>query len=129
MGGSGGSAIGAQSLETVPPERDRVARVLDAELLAISLLTDPAAATTGDEGACALGPLPMDALPHPPGRLPIVGDVAGVDRHRPVQHELKLAHRGLGPVFGRKLLGTQPIILAGGRLAAQCNDEAADDNQ
>ncbi|WP_280461221.1 hypothetical protein [Nocardia carnea] len=73
--------------------------------------------------------MPVDALPHPPGRLPIVGDVASVGRHRQAQHELKLAQRGLGPIFGRKLLGTQLIILAGGRLAAQCNDEAADGNQ
>lgn len=56
--------------------------------------------------------LPVDALPHPPGRLPIVGEVAGVDRRRPAQHELKLAQRGLGPIFGRKLLGTQLIIVA-----------------
>ncbi len=67
--------------------------------------------------------LPVDALPHPPGRLPIIGDVASVDRHRPTQHELKLAQGGLGPIFARKLLGTQLIIVAGGRLAAQCNDE------
>ncbi|MGW0178967.1 cytochrome P450 [Nocardia sp. NPDC003345] len=69
--------------------------------------------------------LPVDALPHPPGRLPIIGDVASVDRHRPTQHELKLAQGGLGPIFQRKLLGTRLIIVAGGRLAAQCNDESA----
>ncbi|MEU4314371.1 cytochrome P450 [Nocardia sp. NPDC024068] len=69
--------------------------------------------------------LPVEALPHPPGRLPIIGDVASVDRHRPTQHELKLAQGGLGPIFQRKLLGTQLIIVAGGRLAAQCNDESA----
>lgn len=69
--------------------------------------------------------LPVGALPHPPGRLPIIGDVASVDRRRPTQHELKLAQGGLGPIFQRKLLGTQLIIVAGGRLAAQCNDESA----
>ncbi|MFI5715770.1 cytochrome P450 [Nocardia sp. NPDC051750] len=69
--------------------------------------------------------LPVDALPHPPGRLPIVGDVASVDRRRPTQHELKLAQGGLGPIFQRKLLGTQLILVAGGRLATQCNDETA----
>ncbi|MEV5650544.1 cytochrome P450 [Nocardia sp. NPDC052254] len=69
--------------------------------------------------------LPLDALPYPPGRLPIIGDVASVDRHRPTQHELKLAQGGLGPIFQRKLLGTRLVIVAGGRLAAQCNDEAA----
>ncbi|MFJ9365157.1 cytochrome P450 [Nocardia sp. NPDC101769] len=69
--------------------------------------------------------LPLDALPYPPGRLPILGDVASVDRHRPTQHELKLAQAGLGPIFQRKLLGTQLIIVTGGRLAAQCNDETS----
>ncbi|MEV6101338.1 cytochrome P450 [Nocardia sp. NPDC051981] len=69
--------------------------------------------------------LSLDALPHPPGRLPILGDVASVDRHRPTQHELKLAQGGLGPIFQRKLLGTQLIIVTGGRLAAQCNDETS----
>ena len=68
---------------------------------------------------------PVDALPHPPGRLPIIGDVASVDRRRPTQHELALAQRGLGPIFQRKLLGTQLIIVAGSRLATQCNDETS----
>jgi unspecific monooxygenase len=67
--------------------------------------------------------LPLDALPYPSGRLPIIGDVTSVDRHRPTQHELKLARSGLGPIFQRKLLRTRLVIVAGGRLAAQCNDE------
>ncbi|WP_227996871.1 cytochrome P450 [Nocardia australiensis] len=69
--------------------------------------------------------LPLEALPYPPGRLPIIGDVVSVDRHHPTQHELKLTQGGLGPIFQRKLLGTRLVIVAGGRLAAQCNDETA----
>lgn len=69
--------------------------------------------------------LPLEALPYPPGRLPIIGDVVSVDRRRPTQHELKLAQGGLGPIFQRKLLGTQLIVVAGGRLSTQCSDETA----
>lgn len=72
----------------------------------------PAADESGSRVESSSATLPVDALPHPPGRLPIVGDVASVDRRRPTQHELQLAQRGLGPIFQRKLLGTQLIIAA-----------------
>ncbi|MGW4241193.1 cytochrome P450 [Nocardia sp. NPDC004722] len=68
--------------------------------------------------------LPLDQLPHAPGRLPILGDVASVDRHHPTQHELTLS-RTLGPIFQRKLLASRVIVVAGAHLATQACDEAA----
>lgn len=61
-------------------------------------------------------------LPHPGPRVPILGDVFGADRDRPTQHEMALAAE-LGPIFERKLLDTHLVLVAGGELAGQCNDE------
>lgn len=70
--------------------------------------------------------LPLENLPYPPGRLPVIGDVASVDRRRPTQHEMMLAHeRGMGPIFQRKLLNRRLIVVSGAHLAAQCGDETA----
>ncbi|WP_327146842.1 cytochrome P450 [Nocardia sp. NBC_01327] len=66
--------------------------------------------------------LPVDRLPHAPGRLPILGDLASVDRHRPTQHELELS-RSLGQIFGRKILASRVIVVAGAALATQACDE------
>ncbi|MCK0439943.1 cytochrome P450 [Gordonia alkaliphila] len=61
-------------------------------------------------------------LPHPGPRVPLLGDVFGVDRNNPTQHEMTLAER-LGPIFERKLLDVRLVLVAGGELAGQCNDE------
>ncbi|MBF6137209.1 cytochrome P450 [Nocardia puris] len=66
--------------------------------------------------------LPLDRLPHAPGRLPVLGDLASVDRHHPTQHEVLLS-RSLGPIFQRKLLQSRVIVVAGAHLAAQACDE------
>lgn len=66
----------------------------------------------------------LDQLPHAAGRLPVLGDVTSVNRHTPTQHELKLS-RELGPIFQRKLLSNQLVIVAGSDLASQCTDETA----
>ncbi|GAB2554567.1 cytochrome P450 [Nocardia heshunensis] len=68
--------------------------------------------------------LSLDQLPHAPGRLPILGDLASVDRHHPTQHELTLS-RTLGPIFQRKLLASRVIVVAGAQLATQACDEAS----
>lgn len=61
-------------------------------------------------------------FPHPGPRIPILGDVFGADRHRPTQHEMKIA-ADLGPIFERKLLNEHLTIVTGGELAAACGDE------
>lgn len=69
--------------------------------------------------------LPLNKLPHPRMRLPFLGDITSVDRHRTTQNELMLAQRGLGPIFERKILRNRVIIVSGARLAAQCCDETS----
>ncbi|MBF6063779.1 cytochrome P450 [Nocardia terpenica] len=64
-------------------------------------------------------------LPHPRGRLPFLGDIASVDRHRTTQNELRLAQGGLGPIFQRKVLRNRVVIVSGARLAAECCDETS----
>lgn len=66
----------------------------------------------------------LDELPHAPGRIPILGDLTSVDRHRPTQHEMSLA-RTLGPIFERRLLGSRVIVVAGAHLANRACDEQA----
>ncbi|MFC0313673.1 cytochrome P450 [Gordonia phosphorivorans] len=61
-------------------------------------------------------------FPHPGPRVPILGDIFGVDRHHPTLHEMTLAD-SLGPIFERKLLDSHLILVAGGELAGECNDE------
>ena len=64
----------------------------------------------------------LSRLPHAPGRLPLLGDVTSVDRHRPTQHEMTLS-RDLGPIFQRKLLNDRLVIVAGSALANECTNE------
>lgn len=65
---------------------------------------------------------PLAELPHPAGRVPILGDIRSVDRHRPTQHEAKLVDE-LGPIYQRKLLGERLIVVGGGELGRQCLSE------
>ncbi|WP_228786629.1 cytochrome P450 [Nocardia terpenica] len=69
--------------------------------------------------------VPLGMLPHPRGRLPFLGDIASVDRHRTTQNELRLAQGGLGPIFQRKVLRNRVVIVSGARLAAECCDETS----
>jgi hypothetical protein len=61
-------------------------------------------------------------IPHPPHRLPILGDVVGVKPRTPVQSILRLV-RDLGPISARKLLGTEIVTVGGADLAAELADE------
>lgn len=61
-------------------------------------------------------------IPHPPYRLPLLGDVLGVDRRTPVQDSMRFARR-LGPIFRRKAFGNEFVFVAGARLAADLADE------
>ncbi|MGW4729382.1 cytochrome P450 [Streptomyces shenzhenensis] len=65
----------------------------------------------------------LHRIPHPPHRLPLLGDVLGTDRHTPVQDSLRHARR-LGPIFRRKVFGKEFVFLWGARLAADIADES-----
>ena len=61
-------------------------------------------------------------LPHPPGRRPVVGDVLGLDRERPLTSFMERG-RGLGPIFEALVFGQKFVFVAGAGLAAEMCDE------
>ncbi|MGK5554641.1 cytochrome P450 [Actinomadura kijaniata] len=62
------------------------------------------------------------AIPHPPHRLPLLGDVVGLSPRRPVQSSLRMV-RDLGPISVRRVLGTDIVTVGGADLAAEVNDD------
>lgn len=65
----------------------------------------------------------LDRIPHPPHRLPLLGDVVGVNRTTPVQDSMRLA-RQLGPVFRRRAFGKEFVFVWGAGLVADLSDES-----
>ena len=63
------------------------------------------------------------AIPHPPHRLPLLGDMLGVNPRKPIQSSLRLV-RDLGPISVRKVLSIQIVMVGGADLTAELNDEA-----
>ncbi|MYR22031.1 cytochrome P450, partial [Streptomyces sp. SID6137] len=86
-------------------------------------------ATTGDPRlpkgfrSAELGWPELDRVPHPPRRLPLLGDVVGVDRRKPVQDSMRLA-RELGPVFRRRIFNKEIVLVWGAGPAADLADES-----
>jgi len=62
-------------------------------------------------------------LPHPPQRLPFLGDVLGLNPRTPFQSSLPQT-RKLGPISVRKMLGTEMIAVSGRDLVAEVHDES-----
>ncbi len=61
-------------------------------------------------------------LPHPPYRLPFLGDVLGLNPRTPFQSSLPQTKK-LGPISARKMLGTEMIAVSGLDLVAEVHDE------
>lgn len=61
-------------------------------------------------------------IPHPPRRLPVLGDVVGIKPGAPVQSVLRRV-RDLGPISVRKVLGTEIVMVGGADLAGELGDE------
>ncbi|MGX1273781.1 cytochrome P450 [Streptomyces phaeoluteigriseus] len=80
-----------------------------------------AALPKGFRGA-ELGWPELRRIPHPPYRLPLVGDVLGAGRRTPVQDSLAYGRR-LGPIFRRRAFGREFVFVWGARLAADMADE------
>ncbi|WP_432138193.1 MULTISPECIES: cytochrome P450 [unclassified Streptomyces] len=64
----------------------------------------------------------LHRIPHPPHRLPLLGDVLGTHRGTPVQDSLRHARR-LGPIFRRRAFGKEFVFVWGADLAADLADE------
>ncbi|MFE5501894.1 cytochrome P450 [Amycolatopsis japonica] len=62
------------------------------------------------------------ALPHPPRRIPLIGDVLGVSPKTPVQDSMRHATE-LGPVFERKVFGRSIVFVHGAGMVADLSDE------
>ncbi|MFI2206148.1 cytochrome P450 [Streptomyces sp. NPDC020192] len=73
--------------------------------------------------SAGLGWPELDRIPHPPRRVPLLGDVLGVNRRTPVQDSMRLAH-DLGPIFRRRAFGKEFVFVWGARLAADIADES-----
>ncbi|MDI3388978.1 cytochrome P450 [Streptomyces sp. B-S-A8] len=65
----------------------------------------------------------LDRIPHPPRRIPLLGDVVGADVRRPMQDSMRFA-RELGPIFRRKAFGKEIVFVGGAGLAADLADES-----
>ncbi len=61
-------------------------------------------------------------IPHRPGRLPVLGDLLGTNPRKPVQDTMRVG-RALGPIFTRKLVGFEVVLVCGADLVAELNDE------
>ncbi|MDT0612554.1 cytochrome P450 [Streptomyces lancefieldiae] len=64
----------------------------------------------------------LHRIPHPPHRLPLLGDVVGAGRRTPMQDSLRYA-RQLGPIFRRRVFGKEFVFVWGAALAADLADE------
>lgn len=64
---------------------------------------------------------PYPSLPHPPRRVPVLGDVFGFSTDSLTQPSADLA--GLGPVFEFRFLGARYVVAAGADAVAELNDE------
>ncbi|MFJ9037137.1 cytochrome P450 [Streptomyces sp. NPDC102406] len=65
----------------------------------------------------------LDLIPHPPRRIPLLGDVLGSDVRAPLQDSMRVAAE-LGPIFRRKAFGKEIVFVAGAALAAELSDES-----
>jgi cytochrome P450 len=61
-------------------------------------------------------------IPHPPRRVPLLGDILGMDRTAPSQGTLR-QHRRLGPIYQRVIVGTKLTFVSGAELVEEINDE------
>lgn len=62
------------------------------------------------------------ALPHPPRRLPILGDLFAMNVNKPTQSLTRMA-AGLGPMFEFTALGSRYVIAQGVDIVRELNDE------
>ncbi|WP_338703094.1 cytochrome P450 [Streptomyces sp. Q6] len=65
----------------------------------------------------------LDRIPHPPRRVPLIGDVVGTHVRTPIQDSMRIA-AGLGPIFRRRAFGKEIVFVGGAELAAELADES-----
>ncbi|QNP74446.1 cytochrome P450 [Streptomyces roseirectus] len=65
----------------------------------------------------------LHRIPHPKGRLPLLGDVRNVNRKTPLQDSLRIGGE-LGAIFRRKAFGKEFVFVGGARYTADLSDES-----
>ncbi|QPP09688.1 cytochrome P450 [Streptomyces bathyalis] len=65
----------------------------------------------------------LHRIPHPPRRVPLLGDVIGSSVQSPVQDSMRIG-RELGPIFRRKAFNREIVFVWGADLAAELADES-----
>jgi len=65
----------------------------------------------------------LHRIPHPPRRVPLLGDVLGANVRSPLQDSLRFG-RQLGPIFRRKAFRNEIVFVWGADLAAELADES-----
>ncbi|WP_431971010.1 cytochrome P450 [Nocardia sp. bgisy134] len=78
-----------------------------------------------EQGAAPLTDLsvrPVQRLPHPPFRLPLLGDLLTVRPGRPTQAAMRDARR-LGPIYERLIINYPIVIVSGVDLLAEINNQ------
>lgn len=66
--------------------------------------------------------MPNTTIPHPPRRVPFIGDVLGMSKEKPNQTTLQRFEE-LGPIYRRSILGTDLTFVGSAELAAQVFDD------
>jgi cytochrome P450 len=82
----------------------------------------PASTSSGDQ-LRSRSVLDTCELPHPPYRVPFLGDVLGLNPRTPFQSSLSQT-RNLGPISARRMLGTEMVAVSGLDLVAEVHDES-----
>lgn len=62
-------------------------------------------------------------IPHPARRLPVLGDILGVNVRTPLQNSVSIG-RELGPIFERNVLGNRFVFVSGADMVADLADES-----
>ncbi|SDK15602.1 cytochrome P450 [Streptomyces indicus] len=62
-------------------------------------------------------------IPHPPRRVPVLGDILGVSPRTPVQDSVRIARELGSPLFVRKIFGKEIVFACGAGPAADLSDE------
>ncbi|WP_404194511.1 cytochrome P450 [Streptomyces tauricus] len=65
----------------------------------------------------------LHRIPHPPYRLPLIGDAVGTNLRTPLQDSLRIGRR-LGPIFRRKGFGKEIVFVWGAGLTGELADES-----
>lgn len=67
-------------------------------------------------------PRSMPQLPHPPYRLPLLGDLLTINPLKPTQTSMRDA-QALGPIFERRIVSWPMIVISGADLIEEVNNE------